>query len=67
MTAVQIIALVENHPQGLTTAQAASITGMKPGTIATRLSKLADYGKIKRERYHRDHATWLPKQVGVNS
>ena len=65
MTASDIIALVNSHPHGLTTAQAAEITGMKPGTIATRLSKLADYGKINRTRDRSGNGNnasrWLPK------
>jgi DNA-binding HxlR family transcriptional regulator len=69
MTEAQIIALIEQHPQGLTSAQAAAITGANPNTIATRLSKLADYGKISRrqvsQRPPANAALWLPKSNGA--
>lgn len=69
MTTAQLIALIEKNPQGLTSAQAAAITGGRTNTLATRLSKLAVYGKISKrqvsQRPPANAALWLPKQNGA--
>ena len=59
-----LIALVNNHPEGLTTEQVVAQTGGPSASIRSRMSKLFCYGWIDQHKIglHKHKALWLPKQ-----
>src|SRR5262249_229399 len=49
----RIIAILQEFPNGLTSTEIAGRLGDKPGTLTSRLSKMAAYGIIGKTRYSR--------------
>lgn len=61
-----LIALLAEHPAGMTTVQVAQAIGLNPDGTSSRLSKLKMYGLISgRKAVNRDRPghvmLWLPK------
>lgn len=62
MTEAEVLALVDRHPQGISTKEATALTGAKG--VGSRLSRLFAYGKLERRRSNRmrtNEVLWLPK------
>jgi predicted RNA polymerase sigma factor len=60
-----LIALIEQNPAGMTTAQVASAFGVEPNKAAHRLSRASSYGMIRKQTEsvgkRTNAALWLPK------
>jgi DNA-binding IclR family transcriptional regulator len=58
-----LLALINAHPEGLVTSEVAAHFQAEQQSVASRLSKLFNYGLIARDvedaKYHR--ARWLPR------
>jgi predicted transcriptional regulator len=62
-----LVTLINQHPDGMTTDDVAKTTGRKVQNVSGRLSKLAMYGLIRKQRFpipsptRTTTALWLPK------
>jgi hypothetical protein len=66
ITNAQLIELVNAHPEGIITSEVARIFNARQDSIASRLSKLYNYGLISRDHatVKYNHARWMPLPNG---
>lgn len=65
LTTDSLVILLAAHPDGMTSDDVALATGRKLDCVTGRLSKLAAYGLIRKERFKTypagTRAKWFPK------